>query len=191
MKAISHRQRARLAAIVLLLVTVALSSAACEALSRQVERIDQGDDAPTATPTSPLIVATHPPLEPTYAAMIAERRDPDVPALPFPDNPDPSQCGIPTPWGSDNQAWLTGIYEGEMVQPEVMLYDSHLRMEIVAQAAHGSEVEVILYQQNPVTDYYLVKIVGAESPNEGWVPGPFLSFNPVTAQSTRFLSGGG
>lgn len=188
MKDISRRQHARLVAIVVLLVTVALSSAACDAGSQQLERIGQGDD-PTATPTPPLIVATHPTLEPTYAAMIAERRDPDVPALPFPDNPDPSLCGIPTPWGSDNQAWLTGIYEGEMVQPEVMLYDSHLRMEIVAHATHGSEVEVILYQQNPVTDYYLVKIVGAESPNEGWVPGPFLSFSRVTAQSTGSPSG--
>lgn len=180
MKAIFQRQHVRLVAITVLLFTVVLGSVACGANSRQLERTGKGDDDPLATPTSAVIAATHPPLEPTYAAMIAERRDPDVPSLPFPDNPDPSQCGIPTPWGPDNQAWLTGIYEGEMVQPEVMLYDSHLRMDIVAQATHGSEVEIILYQQNPVTDYYLVKIVGAESPNEGWVPGPFLSITRLT-----------
>lgn len=50
----------------------------------------------------------------------------------------------------------------------VLLYDSHLRLDIAARAAHGSEVEVLLYQQNPVTDYYLVKIAGAGQPNEGF-----------------------
>lgn len=184
MKANTRRQYAILVAAIVLLVSLALLAAASGSGNGWLERLGQANDNPTATPTSPTIVATHPALEPTYAAMIAERRDPDVPALPFPDNPDPSLCGIPTPWGPDNQAWLTGVYEGEMVQPEVMLYESHLRMEIVAQAAHGSEVEVILYQQNPVTDYYLVKIVGAEPPNEGWVPGPFLSFKPVISQPT-------
>lgn len=123
--------------------------------------------------------ATRPPLEPTYEAMLAERRNPEVPQLPFPDNPDPSQCGIPIQWGANSQAWLNGIYEGAVVQPVVLLYDSHLRLDIRAQAAHGSEVEVLLYQQNPVTDYYLVKLKGAAPPNEGWVPGPFLSFEPV------------
>ncbi|MDT8306406.1 MAG: hypothetical protein RRC07_10760 [Anaerolineae bacterium] len=129
---------------------------------------------PTALPQP-----AHPPLEPTYAALIAERRSAEVPALPFADNPDPALCGIPTPWGNDNQAWLDGRYEGEMVQPVVFLYDSHLRLDVTARATHGSEVEVLLYQQNPVTDYYLVKIKGAGTESEGWVPGPFLSFEPV------------
>lgn len=124
--------------------------------------------------------ATQPALEPTYAAMLAERRSPEVPQLPFPDNPDPSQCGIPIRWGADDKAWLSGIYDGDIVQPVVLLYDSHLRLNVSARAAHGSEVQVMLYQQNPVTDYYLVKIVGAEPPNQGWVPGPFLSFEPVS-----------
>lgn len=120
-----------------------------------------------------------PTVEPTYQAMIAARRSPEVPDLPFPDNPDPSQCGIPTQWGDDGQAWLSGTYQGELVQPVVFLYDSHLRLGVTAQAEHGSEVEVVLYQQNPVTDYYLVKIKGAEPTAQGWVPGPFLSFEPV------------
>lgn len=131
---------------------------------------------PEAVEGSPL--ATHPPLDPTYVAQIAEMRSPDVPDLPFPDNPDPSQCGIPTRWGDDNRAWLTGFYKEELIQPTVLLYDSHLRFHITAGAPHGSEVEVILYQQNPVTDYYLVKIVGAETPNQGWIPAPFLTFEP-------------
>lgn len=184
MKRISRRQYVLLIAAIalLLLLSVAVIAVANGVGSQWAERIALRGREPTVTPSSAANAGTHPPLEPTYAAMIAERRDPNIPSLPFPDNPDPSQCGIPTPWGPDNQAWLTGIYAGEMVQPVVMLYDSHLRLDITARAAHGSEVEVILYQQNPVTDYYLVKIVGAEAPNEGWVPGPFLSFNPVTDQ---------
>ncbi len=136
------------------------------------------DSESTPESVEGLPTATHLPLEPTYAAQIAGMRSPDVPDLPFPDNPDPSQCGIPIPWGDDNQAWLTGFYKGELIQPAVLLYDSHLRFNITAEAPHGSEVEVLLYQQNPVIDYYLVKIVGAETPNEGWIPAPFLSFEP-------------
>jgi hypothetical protein len=40
------------------------------------------------TPVSGASAGVHPPLEPTYAAMIAERQDPNMPPLPFPDNPD-------------------------------------------------------------------------------------------------------
>ncbi|MBK8905412.1 MAG: hypothetical protein IPM53_29790 [Anaerolineaceae bacterium] len=121
-----------------------------------------------------------PPAHETAAAWLAANRDPDVPSLPFPDNPDPDQCGIPTAWGDEGAAWLNGVYEGELVQPTVLLYDSHSRLSIIAKGSHGAQVQVILYQQNPVLDYYLVKIEGAPKPNEGWVPGPFLSFNPVT-----------
>jgi hypothetical protein len=125
------------------------------------------------------VAATQPPLDPTYAARIAAERSPDVPDLPFPDNPDPSQCGIPIEWGQDEPAWLNGRYQGEMVQSTVYLYDSHLRLNVTAKAPHGQEVEVLLYQENPVIDYYFVKIKGAEQPNEGWAPAPFLSFTPV------------
>jgi len=105
-------------------------------------------------------------------------RDPDVPPLPFPDNPDPALCGIPQPWNSDTPAYLNGIYEGELLQPIVFLYDSHLRRKIVAEAPHGTEVKIILSQSNPELNYFMVKIVGADSPNEGWVPAPFVSFEP-------------
>lgn len=103
-------------------------------------------------------------------------RAPDVPALPFPDNPDPNQCGIPTTWSSDAPAYLSGLYEGELIQPIVFLYDSHLRREITVQAPHGSEIKILLSQSNPQLDYFYVKVVGAEQPNEGWVPAPFVSF---------------
>lgn len=107
--------------------------------------------------------------------LIAQR-DPDVPDLPFDDNPDPNQCGIPVQWGPSGQAWLSGVWEGELIQPEVLLYDSHQRRSITARAAHGTEVQVVLFQENPVLDYYLVDLGAGE---EGWIPAPFLSFDPV------------
>lgn len=106
-------------------------------------------------------------------------RDPDVPALPFDDNPDPAQCGIPVQWGENGQAWLTGVWEDVLIQPEVLVYESHLRVSITGGAPHGTEVQIILFQENPVLDYYFVKIPG-DVPQEGWVPEPFLSFDPVT-----------
>jgi hypothetical protein len=107
-------------------------------------------------------------------------RSDSVPELPFPDNPDPDQCGIPIDWGDNNQAWLTGYYQGELIEPIVHLYDSHLRLEVTAQAAHGTEVEVILFQANPVLNYYLVRIKSLEGESsQGWVPAPLLSFEPV------------
>ena len=99
-----------------------------------------------------------------------------IPALPFPDNPDPSACGIPTPWGSSETARLSGTYEGELAYPVVNLYDSHARREITGSAPSGTEVVVMFSQSNPVLNYYLVKTVGLEPTQEGWVPAPFLEF---------------
>jgi hypothetical protein len=101
-----------------------------------------------------------------------------VPELPFDDNPDPSLCGIPRQWSSDEPAYLTGFYEGELIQPTVFLYDSHLRREVVGQAAHGTQIQIFLSQSNPTLDYFFVKTVNAETPTEGWVPAPFVSFEP-------------
>jgi hypothetical protein len=117
--------------------------------------------------------------DPEFLAEIEAMRSPDVPDLPFPDNPDPSLCGIPTQWGPNGTAWLSGTYQGELIQSDVLLYDSHLRLNVTTQAPHGSEVEILLFQQNPVTDYYMVKIKDAETPNEGWIPEHFLSFEQV------------
>jgi len=103
-------------------------------------------------------------------------RDPNVPDLPFPDNSDPSQCGIPTTWGTDESARVSGYYQGKLVQPTVFLYDSHLRLNIAGAIPSGTEVKIILYQQNPTLDYYMVKTIDFNPPQEGWVPAPFLSF---------------
>jgi hypothetical protein len=118
------------------------------------------------------------------AEAVHVERDPGVPPLPFPDNADPSQCGIPTQWQSDEAAYLSGIYEGELIQPVVLLYDSHLRRRIVAEAPHGAEVRILLSQSNPQLDYFLVKVVGAETPTEGWIPAPFVSFKPPPEASS-------
>ncbi|MCB0034569.1 MAG: hypothetical protein KDE51_11140 [Anaerolineales bacterium] len=161
--------------IVGLLLVVCSGLLACVS-TREVEPTAVAPTAvlPAATPT-----ATLDPMVVSYVATVDAQRSPDVPPLPFEDNPDPLQCGIPVTWTADAPAWLNGVYEDELVRPIVFLYDSHLRLNIKAQAPHGSEVKVLLFQQNPVTNYYLVKIVGADPPNEGWVPAPFLSFEPL------------
>ena len=46
-------------------------------------------------------------MNPTLMVELEMLKSPDVPDLPFPDNIDPSLCGIPTRWGDDNQAKLT------------------------------------------------------------------------------------
>ena len=66
---------------------------------------------------------------------------------------------------------------GELIQPEVLLYDSHQRLGITGSADHGAEVAIILYQENPVLDYYFVEVVGHG--DKGWIPDHFLSFDPV------------
>lgn len=116
---------------------------------------------------------------------LATQRDPDVPELPFDDNPDPTQCGIPVLWGdSNNQAFLTGIYNGEMIQEEVFLYDSHNRLRIVASAPHGTQVEIEMFQDNPVMNYYKVRIPNApQGENEGWIPAAFISREPLPESS--------
>ena len=104
-----------------------------------------------------------------------------MPDLPFPDNPDPNQCGIPTSWGTDEFAWVSGYYRGELVQPIVFLYDSHLRLSIVGTIPIGTKVKIVLYQQNSTLDFYLVKTIDFDPPQEGWIPAPFLSFEPTRA----------
>jgi hypothetical protein len=44
---------------------------------------------------------------------------------------------------------------------------------------HGTEVRILLCQSNPELDYYLVHTEGHELPQEGWIPAPFLTFEPV------------
>lgn len=128
-----------------------------------------GDDDATAVEPSTTTTVDH-------SGAVA--RDPDVPELPFDDNPDPSACGMPMPWGDDDPAWLTGEWGGELIQPDVLLYDSHLRQSIVGQAPHGAQVTIVLYQQNPTLDYYFVESID-DPTQEGWVPAPFLAFDPL------------
>ena len=110
-------------------------------------------------------------------------RDANVPDLPFADNPDPTVCGIPVKWGSDVPAWLNGMYQGEMLQSDVLLYDSHQRFSLTGSAPHGTQVQVLLYQENPVLDFYFVKTIGPD-PQEGWIPAPLLSFDPIEVSAS-------
>ena len=56
----------------------------------------------------------------------------------------------------------------------MLLYDSHVRLSITGRVEHGAEVRIVLFQENPVLDYYLVESL--DGAIEGWVPEPFLSF---------------
>lgn len=98
----------------------------------------------------------------------------EVPTLPFDDNPDPDQCGIPTPLGEGVTATLEGTWQGERVFPEVHLYDGHLRNEVTGMVPSGSTVRLVMYQNNPVLDYWLVRWEGPDGVVEGWAPDPFV-----------------
>jgi len=102
--------------------------------------------------------------------------DPDVPDLPFPDNPDPTAYGIPAPWPA-HKAWVNGVYQGRVIETTVFLYDSHERRHITGAVPSGTEAQVELYQANPVLDFYFVRAETATGPQKGWVPAPFLQLS--------------
>jgi hypothetical protein len=106
-------------------------------------------------------------------AAVGPQRDADVPELPFPDNPDPNACGIPTPWNGE-AAQIEGTFQGQLVAPTVYLYDSHERRHITGAVPSGTTVHVELYQANPVLDFFYVRAETAAGPQTGWVPAPFL-----------------
>lgn len=150
------------------LLTAALIVVGCDSTDGDASSADRADVPPVTSAVGDDMLA----------------RDPDVPELPFADNPDPNACGLPRPWGNDDPAWLTGVWEGELIESEVLLYDSHLRSSITGRALHGSEVRIVLFQENPTLDYYFVEVADdatwTDATQTGWVPAPFLSFEPVT-----------
>lgn len=99
----------------------------------------------------------------------------EVPELPFDDNPDPDQCGIPQPLGDGVRGTVEGSWEGETLFPDVHLYDSHLRSRVTGTIPTGTRVRVEMFQNNPVLDYWYVRWDGPDGPVEGWIPGPFLT----------------
>lgn len=144
---------------------------------KQATAVSISDTAEGTTPAEP-----EQPAESVIAGIALDYDELPVPTLPFADNPDPDECGIPQRWGSDNAAWLTGVYDGDMHQPIVYLYDGHGRSKVMAAALHGTQVEVLMFQANPVLNYYYVRIPNApEGQQLGWVPAPFLSLEPLEA----------
>lgn len=113
----------------------------------------------------------------SHQGFIVER-DPDVPELPFIDNPDPTLCGIPQSWDGSEVVAVTGTYEDELLQPIVFLYDSHFRRSIVGRVPDGMKVQILLSQENPELNYYFVRSVDLEDVQEGWIPAPFLVLEP-------------
>ena len=109
----------------------------------------------------------------TSAERVDEGVD-EVPELPFDDNPDPDQCGIPQPLGDGVEGVVTGTYEGRLVFEDVHLYDSHLRSAVTGTVPHGSSVQLVMFQNNPVLNYWLVRWDGPDGTVEGWAPDPFV-----------------
>jgi hypothetical protein len=97
-----------------------------------------------------------------------------VPELPFDDNPDPDQCGIPQPLGDGVTGVVTGSYDGRLWFEDVHLYDSHLRGAVTGTVPHGTSVQLVMFQNNPVLNYWLVRWEGAGGTVEGWAPDPFV-----------------
>ena len=79
-----------------------------------------------------------------------------MPALPFPDNPDRNACGIPALFGG-GAAWVNGASHGQLIEPTVLLYDSHERLHITGAVPSGTQVQVQLYQSNTFLDFYDVQ----------------------------------
>lgn len=133
--------------------------------------------SPIAQPAATAVVPAVEPSTPGPVSSIPGALAVEVPPLPFPDNPDPNECGIPTLWGKDDPSWVTGYYQGQLVQPVVSLYDSHARREVAGQIPHGSRVRIKLTQANPALNYFLVRSLDLDPPQEGWVPVPFVSLD--------------
>jgi hypothetical protein len=62
---------------------------------------------------------------------------------------------------------------------EISAYDSHLRKSVTGSAPHGTPVDIVLFQENPVLDYYFVRFEAGGQLQEGWVPEHFIVFEPV------------
>ncbi|MFO8075377.1 MAG: hypothetical protein R6T85_04585 [Egibacteraceae bacterium] len=58
------------------------------------------------------------PEDATSSATAAAEAHVEVPELPFDDNPDPDQCGIPQPLGDDVRGTVDGRWEGETLFPD-------------------------------------------------------------------------
>ena len=113
--------------------------------------------------------------KPVQVAAPSEPIPAHPPPLPFEDNPDPTLCGIPVP--DDRGGVVHGEVDGELVGPIVYFYESHARRQITGQVFPGAEVNILLSQSNPTLDYYFVKTVNVEPPQEGWVPAPFVNID--------------
>jgi hypothetical protein len=127
----------------------------------------------TSAQASASQAASELPAAPTLVAAEVAQRDANVPELPFPDNPDPNQCGIPTLFGG-GAGWVNGVYGGRLVEQTVLLYDSHERLHVTGSVPSGTQVQVELYQANPVLDFYYVRVDGPDGLQQGWIPAPFL-----------------
>lgn len=100
-----------------------------------------------------------------------------VPELPFPSEQDPLLCGLPQALGAGVTGRVDGYFRGELVEPEVHLYDSHLRRKVVGHLPNGALVIVTMFQDNPVLDFYFVTAETDAGTLKGWIPEEYLDLD--------------
>lgn len=121
-------------------------------------------------------------MNPPQQFFAAQQGQDPRPNLPFPDNADASQCGLPTLLGNAYTGTLTGVYQGTLTEPQVRLYDSHARARVLAQIQAGTRVRALLLVAGPQLDYLLVRAVMDGKTLEGWVPAPYFQADARTRE---------
>lgn len=94
------------------------------------------------------------------------------PALPFPDNPDANQCGLPVKVNA--RGTISGMYQGRTYEPQVRLYDSHARLKVLALVPGGTSGLALLQVSGPRLNYLLVRVQVQGKTLEGWLPEPYF-----------------
>lgn len=111
-------------------------------------------------------------LVPALFSVILTLTDLHRPELPFTDNPDANQCGLPVQLNV--RGVLRGVYQGRMYEPQVRLYDSHARLKVVALVESGTPGRALLQVSGPRLNYLLVRVQVKGKTLEGWVPAPYF-----------------
>ena len=117
------------------------------------------------------------PKSPPYA-------DPDIPDL-WGFQTTPIAVRIPPNGGTMARGWpLNGIYAGELVQDPVLLYESHLRLQI--QGRTWSACQSYFIPTKSGDRLLLCQVEDGPDPNEGWGPMPLLNrFQLVTGKASN------
>lgn len=97
------------------------------------------------------------------------------PVLPFSDNPDTNQCGLPVILNT--RGTVTGTYQGRVYEQPVRLYDSHARQGVVALVPQNTPARALLLVSGPRLNHVLVQLRVNARTVEGWLPDPYFTYS--------------